>query len=149
MLYEQEIELDKATIYRQGAFGGHYRTTEVRNLKVRFVSFAQYEHAIEVTFIPKGKRKTRQFVETYRPTLVIAKGWDLAPAPRFERVVRKGDLIITMDKNDATMNDPVHNKRFKEWLWDNEYNIPVVANFHSYNPMNGKKNASFIRTEML
>ena len=149
MLHEQEIELKKATIYRQGPFGGHYRTTEVRWIKVRFVGYAQYDHAIEVTFIPKGKRNSRQFVETYNPTLVIAKGWDLAPAPRFEKVIESGGAIITMDKSDATMNDPVHNKRFKEWLWANEYNIPVVANFHSYDPTTGKKNASFIRTEML
>jgi hypothetical protein len=64
-----------ATIYHRGDFGFAYHRIEVRTVAVVAQKWAQYERALAVSFIEKGKRKARGFVEMYRPELVILSGW--------------------------------------------------------------------------
>ena len=65
----------RATIYTQSDFGGAYRRTEVRDLEIEVVEYAQYQGALRVTFVPKGARRARQMTLTYRPKLLVLDAW--------------------------------------------------------------------------
>ncbi len=67
-------DLGKATIYRKSDFFGVITKTEVRACEVERRPYAQYTNAIAVRLVKKGARKTRGFVETYEPYLLILAG---------------------------------------------------------------------------
>ena len=67
---------ERATIYTQGDLGGAYRKTEVRDLTIEVVKYAQYDGALRVTFTPKGARRARQLTLTYKPALLVLDGWN-------------------------------------------------------------------------
>lgn len=69
------LEAVQVTIYHRGEFGFAYQRIEARSVKVEAKQYAQYQRALSVVFVPKGARKARGFVETYRPELVILSGW--------------------------------------------------------------------------
>lgn len=70
----ETLNLAKATICFQGELGMSYGVHHVRNLEVRVRPWAQYSAAVEVTFVPKGARKARRLVQSYRPNLVVLEG---------------------------------------------------------------------------
>lgn len=76
-----EITLAKATIYSQSDLGLGLRKTEARNLKVQIIPYAQYANAVEITFIPKGKRNERVITETTHAATVVLAGWGHALQP--------------------------------------------------------------------
>jgi hypothetical protein len=85
--------ISKATLYKLDLFG--YIRTEVRELTVEFVKYAQYRKAIKVEFIGKGKRKRKDLLETSESTLVILEGWG---HPEFENnkpSTQSGQIIYT------------------------------------------------------
>lgn len=70
----ETLNLAKATICFQGEMGMAYGVHHVRNLEVRVRPWAQYGAAVEATFVPKGARKARRLIQSYRPNLVVLEG---------------------------------------------------------------------------
>jgi hypothetical protein len=73
MLTPSELTLDKGTLYVHGPFG--FTKVEAKDIRVDVKPYAQYSHAVHVTYIPKGKQKARGHVDTYKPTLIVLSGW--------------------------------------------------------------------------
>lgn len=70
-----EIKHDgKVTVYTRSPMG--IVKTEGKNLEIKVRPYAQYKAAVEVRFIPKGKRKVQGFVQTYEPSVLVLEGWD-------------------------------------------------------------------------
>lgn len=67
-------EFAKVTIYSKGEMFGTITAVEARTASIERRAYAQYQNAIEVKFVKKGARKTRGFVLTYRPHLLVLKG---------------------------------------------------------------------------
>lgn len=70
----------EVSIYTDSDFGMGIRRVEGKLVEHGTMKYAQYQNAPYVTFIPKGKRKARQILRTFRPYLLILDGWD-TPAP--------------------------------------------------------------------
>ena len=68
-------EIPKGTLYLQSSMLGSYTKIEATNIKITTGRHAQYDCAVHVRFVPKGKRSLRGFVQDYHPTLVVLEGW--------------------------------------------------------------------------
>jgi Thoeris protein ThsB, TIR-like domain/WD domain, G-beta repeat len=64
----------RVTLYVGGGFG--YARREAVWARVERRPHAQYEDAIFVYYLPRGARKVREMILTWRPDLVIMLGWD-------------------------------------------------------------------------
>lgn len=69
------MKAEKVTIYRRSEMMGNVVKVEARSVDVERVAYAQYRDAIKLQFIPKGARKPRGLVETYRSSLLVLEGW--------------------------------------------------------------------------
>jgi hypothetical protein len=131
--------LEKATLYWQGGFGGHYKTLRVRDLKITQDEWAQYPHAIKADFVPFRKRNRRGMRQTYQPNLVVVVGWGTPDAPTFMRTRVVGPLSITTDESRATQFDDVHHDRFSTWLETEVKGEHVIAvDLHGYSAHTGQ-----------
>lgn len=68
------LHTQQSTMYAQGGYG--MSKVEVREILIETGPYAQYAAAVFVTYIPRGARKPKAFVQTYRPDLVVLAGWD-------------------------------------------------------------------------
>lgn len=103
---------ERATIYRCPEFGMGYRAYRVRNLTITYRRYAQYENAVELRFIPKGKRRERVIMETYKPTTVVVEGWD-APLYDVSPFDRTGPMTA---KSRHTAFSEGWGEEFENWL---------------------------------
>jgi len=69
-----KIEFEKATIYTTSEFMGNVVKTEVRKGSVGIRPYAQYDNAVHVHFVAKGKRKRSGFVKSHKPFVLILEG---------------------------------------------------------------------------
>lgn len=84
-----------ATIYFQGGYG--MVKMEVSKLSVELKPYAQYDKAVHVEFVPRGKRKARGFVQSYRPSLLVLEGWGHPdPDSAFLPPTDQGDGVATL-----------------------------------------------------
>lgn len=67
------VQAQASTLYFKGGYG--ISKTEAREILIETGPYAQYNSAVFVTFIPKGGRTPRSFVQTFRPDLVVLPGW--------------------------------------------------------------------------
>lgn len=65
--------MEKVTLYYQGGFG--MVKVEATRFKVEVRPHAQYERGVYVEMVPKGKRRAREFVQAYSPSLIVLEGW--------------------------------------------------------------------------
>lgn len=70
----------KVTIYKRGEFGMGHGRIEASAYFLQSRPWAQYKHAFEVTYLPKGAKKMRHFIETSHPTTLILEGWGHPPS---------------------------------------------------------------------
>jgi hypothetical protein len=79
---EPVLTVGESTIYYHGMFAlsgiagvaAGYSKYEARTACVRIEPYAQFERAVIIDFVPRGKRKALRYIET-APTSVILKGW--------------------------------------------------------------------------
>lgn len=64
---------EKATIYFRGGLG-NVVALECRSVEIELISWAQYSQAVKITYVKKGARKPRSFVQSYAPSLVVVAG---------------------------------------------------------------------------
>jgi predicted ABC-type ATPase len=70
-----------ATMYLASEFMGNINKIDVTDIKIKAKKYAQYEKALSVTFIPKGKRSPRGTTLTYSPYILVLKGYN-TPVPQ-------------------------------------------------------------------
>lgn len=102
------------TLYTVGGFGAH--RIDCRELIVRkHVKFAQYDNAIEIAYVQKGKRNPRKMTLTYQPYALIV---DTKHAIKPGTVMKsEGSGMVS-----ALMYDPAHQAQ-----WDGESaGMPVL-----------------------
>lgn len=76
-----ELTTKKVTIYRASEFGLGFVKIECRKFGFEHRSYAQFDNAVSVHFVGKGKRNTRGFVETTHPSCVVLEGHGHPDAP--------------------------------------------------------------------
>jgi hypothetical protein len=123
------IRLDRATLYREGDFGFGYRKHEVRNVRIRVRPYAQYRHAVEVTFTPRGARRPRQFYETSHASLIVFEGWGHSLTPE-SMYGRPSDDGVAVSKHTAF--SPEWGKSFAEKIAS--YDRKPVVSYVGHNP---------------
>lgn len=69
-----ECDFPVATIFFSSSLWGHICKLEGRDVRVRFVKSFQWTRAVQVTLIPKGKRKPRRLIQDSHVDLVILEG---------------------------------------------------------------------------
>lgn len=114
--------LTEGTIYVKGEFLGNIKKIEAKNIKVRVRKYAQYNNAIEVNFIPKGRgrRKEQGFVQTYQPSLVILAGLGhLDPESPFGPETARAGSEVFVSRSRYMSQDPGWQNDFDKRL--NEY----------------------------
>lgn len=72
-----------------------YSRIEALRVEVRIEKYAQFERAVAVEFIPRGKRATRRYVETNRVTTVLLKG---SGHPDVPHVIGEGPQLLLDEK---------------------------------------------------
>lgn len=71
---------ENATFYTMEAFGAARK--DCKHLTVQFgVKYAQYDNAIRLTYLAKGKRKPQSRILTYKPYLLVVHTKDAIPVP--------------------------------------------------------------------
>jgi predicted ABC-type ATPase len=70
-----------ATMYLASEFMGNINKIDVTDIKIKAKKYAQYEKALSVTFIPKGKRSPGGTTLTYSPYILVLKGYN-TPVPQ-------------------------------------------------------------------
>lgn len=63
------------TLYLKSPMMGNIKKIECRTLRIEIRPYAQHSNAVHVYFIPKGQRKEREEIETYRPATLVLEGW--------------------------------------------------------------------------
>jgi hypothetical protein len=130
-------EMERATIYMQGSFGGSYRAIQVRKLSVSIQPYAQYPEAVWMEYVPKGKRKVRRSILSYKPTGLVAEGWTCPPLPSYKTQsvtqYEQGTVTVITDEDNLTQFDPGHHQRFHDWLLkqQEEDALKVVADYRN------------------
>ncbi len=108
----------KVTIYLTSSWVG----MGVRKCEARLVDhgrrkYAQYSSAPFVHFIPKRKRKVRQYVEGYKPYALILAGWGHPdPASAFVPVSNDGKVEVSQSR--YTLFDD---------RWDTDFDAKIDA----------------------
>ena len=128
---ETAENLTTATLYHETMFG--YSVLHVRDLKIEVVKYAQYDKAVRVTFIEKGKRKRVGFMQTSHASLVVLEGHTtINTKPRMETETRNG---ITIESTRYSSFDA---------RWSEEFDAALVASsatvlrdFRGYNAHTG------------
>jgi len=65
----------KATLVTLSDMGFGHSVLYARDLEIRLIPHAQYSQAVEVSYIPRGSRKRRSFVQSYGANVVALDGW--------------------------------------------------------------------------
>lgn len=66
------LHAEQCTAYMLGSFG--YRMHELRELDIRVARYAQYDQALRIEWVAKGKRTRMGAHETTRPSLIVLQG---------------------------------------------------------------------------
>jgi len=65
----------KATLITLGDMGFGHHVQQVRDLEIKIVPHAQYSQAVSVSYVAKGQRTRRGFVQAYGANVVALDGW--------------------------------------------------------------------------
>lgn len=123
------LTLARATLYQGGLMG--WTTQRVRNLEItEGVRYAQYNAAVRVVYVPKGKRNKRRIMLTYDPQLLIVEGWD---APEFDArrmgpSTTGGGVTTSQSRHSACSSE--WTTEFEAWLA--EQSLEIAADYRGY-----------------
>jgi hypothetical protein len=70
-----DYKREKATLYRHAEMGFGYRKIEVSAFFHQVRPYAQYDHAHQLIYLPKGARIARQTFDTRDPSTIVLRGW--------------------------------------------------------------------------
>ncbi len=128
-------KLEEITIYSTSDFFGSVVKHQGKLLAHGLRPYAQYQAVPYVDFIPKGKRKAVRIQKSYKPYLVIVKGYN-APEPLGmygNSTVRNG--VVTKESKYSSFDDR-YKTDFDKVLADS--NVVIIADYREgsilYNP---------------
>lgn len=132
---------EKVTIYFRSSdsFMGNVHKIEARLHAYGRRRYAQYESAAFAVFTPKGGRTKKGVTATYRPYLLVLKGWNRWPEPPspWTAPAKEGGVVVTKSK---------HLSCSDAWVTDFEAVLgavdadDVVVDFRGVNPHEKKFN---------
>ena len=127
-------ENTKVTIYFQSEFGMGINAIEAKLVEHGTRKYAQYASAPFVKYIPKRARRVRMLQQSYKPSLLIVKGWNQPkPDSMFgEAVVRNG---VTVSRGRYSGFDPRWRQDFDAMM--TEQNVEIVADYRDHDSHNG------------
>jgi len=93
--------LDKpVTVYFMGEFGMGLIKVEGKLKALDTKKYAQYNNAPFIDLVPSKKRKTRRFMQTYDPYMVVLEGIGHPdPNDNMEELSNDGDLIVSQSRH--------------------------------------------------
>jgi hypothetical protein len=97
----------RCTIYFRHDMGMGVTKVECRSAEWGEVSYAQYDNAVAVRFVPKGKQRTRGIVETFQPECIILDGWGHPdPDPKEDESTRREGNGVSSVRCKYSSSDP-------------------------------------------
>lgn len=90
------MKFQNCTLYHNGFLG--FSAIECKEVEIKIGKYAQYPSAVHVTFVPKGKRKARGFVQGYEPSVVVAAGYGNPDPQNMVPVSSDGVVTVTRSK---------------------------------------------------
>ncbi len=107
----------KVTIYFRSEMFGNYLKIEARSYFTEIKPYAQYPSAVKFSWVPKGARSARAFIQTYRPSLLILDGHGHPdPAPMFGEEKDEGGVSARRSQHLSFSEE-----------WDTEFNEMIRA----------------------
>ena len=104
---------NQVTIYVNSEFGGNISKIEGKLVKYEFGKYAQYDNALTVHFIPKGKRNVRGFTKCSHATVMILEGiGHPVPESMFGEPVKSSVEGITLREGRHSMFSDAWDKNF-------------------------------------
>lgn len=104
-----------ATLYLAGEYLGAWNRHEVRDVTVEVGPYAQYPRAYFLTFTPKGKRRARSVVLSYKPRGVVCEGHGL-PDMRDPFMLVRESPGVTVTQSRRMAHDPAWDDEAREQL---------------------------------
>lgn len=127
----------KATLFTRHEMFGNIIKLEVKDLVIETgVKYAQYDNAVKVTFVPKGKRSRRGMMLTYKPDLIVLEGWGHSIEPDgFMNPVGIVEGPVTVTRSRYSSHDAGWQRDFEAKL--NKYlaekGLTIAADFRGHN----------------
>lgn len=85
---------ENVTLYFSGESFGNYHRILCKYVEIEIKPWAQYPSAVHFRYLEKGKRKLRGFVQSYRPSLIVAEGHNTPkPASMFGDEMPAGEGV--------------------------------------------------------
>lgn len=124
----------KATIYMRGEFMDNIHKVEVTQLAILIGKYAQYDGAIGVYFVPRGKRNIRLKIETSNPTyLLVLDGWGHPdPSSPYVTTQKTPGAIVSTGRYFA--HDPRFKTDFDRSIGPYLHRAHVLADLRGSNP---------------
>lgn len=130
---------NRVTIYftNENGFMGDVKAIEATLVSHGRVKYAQYDGAISVVFRRPRQRLNRQIIATFRPYVLIVKGWghEAPPSPWATKSSEPG-VVVQEGKHSAFSDNWV--KDFETWLEGKIANMEIVADYRGANPYERK-----------
>lgn len=110
-------EDNKVTIYFRSDFGMGVHAIEARLVEHGTRKWAQYDAAPYVDFVPKRARKVRRIQQSYKPSLLIIKGWN-QPKPDgiYGETEERGGVVVSRSRYSSC--DP---------RWQSDFDAMIAA----------------------
>ena len=134
------IEPRKVTIYTGSDFGGTPLHLEAKEYHCGVRKWAQYNHAVELHWVPKGKRNIRGVVDTHDPLkTIILDGWSHPKGPSgYHPPEQHGGATVSMSK--YLSFDPRYASDFNTFIdaYIKSKNVKVLADYRGQSPYHGR-----------
>lgn len=119
-------EFFNATIYFKSDILG-ISNVDCRSVKVEILPYAQYDRALKLTYVPKGKRNERSQWITFRPFLVVVPTTSAVAVNNWNAPEQGSTPGVTITKSRYGSCDP-------RWITDFTSNLgdtPVLLHIES------------------
>ncbi len=120
---------NNVTLYTSNEFMGNYTGFKCKFVTVEIKPYAQYKAAVHVTFLEKGKRNPRSFVQGYKPSVVIADGWNCPePPPLYSKTIRSDASATVMESTHQSFGAGWE-ADFKATVYPH---VTLIADYHGH-----------------
>ncbi len=124
----------KATLVTLGDTGFGHNVQQVRDLEIRLIPHAQYSQAVEVSYIPRGCRKRRCFVQSYGANVVALDGWVAVGKPdAFESMPSSQPGVTVQRSRDTAFGETWATERDQAVDLAVRQGARIVADYRGHN----------------
>lgn len=119
------MEHHNCTLYLTSEFGFPMGVS-CKWAKTEIVKWAQYPRAVKVTYLEKGKRKPRAYIDSYHPRTVIVAGHGHRSPPSVWKTLLNGDVVSRYISFDP---------RYEQDADAFFATLPILEDFRGFNTM--------------